>query len=220
MVDLLHAESLNDLWHCAAIKTAHSPNLDYVSCWYSFEKLERSIEYQWALDDVIDDIRFRLARAVLSDHVQATYARVLIDAPPRMTAGFMNGFCASTHLFVPMVVDHVSAIAVATFARRYKELVPRVNPTLKFAGIVGTMTSRPYLTADAEPAANAAETAVRAILGANDDYFMRKALMAHTPKISYSTEAGVPYLQRSATRPMFEAITDEIARRAPLRRGP
>jgi cellulose biosynthesis protein BcsQ len=219
MVDLLHRESLNDLWHGTAIKTAHSPNLDYVSCWYSFEKLERRMEYQWALDDVNDDIRFRLAQAILSGHVQTTYARVLIDAPPRMTAGFMNGFCASTHLFVPMVVDRVSAVAVGTFARRYKELVPKVNPALRFAGIVGTMTRRRHLAAAAEPAANAAENAVREILGGNDNYFIRNALMEHTTKISYSTEAGIAYLQQPATRPMFEAITDEIARRAPLRRG-
>jgi cellulose biosynthesis protein BcsQ len=218
MVDLLHGESLNDLWHGTAIKAAHSPNLDYVSCWYSFEKLERSMEYQWALDDVNDDIRFRLARAILSDHVQTTYARVLIDAPPRMTAGFMNGFCASTHLFVPMVVDRVSAVAVGTFARRYKELVPKVNPALRFAGIVGTMTRRRHLVTAAEPAANAAEKAVRDIVGGNDNYFIRNALMEHTTKISYSTEAGIPYLQQRATRPMFEAITDEIARRAPLRK--
>jgi cellulose biosynthesis protein BcsQ len=206
------------LWHGTAIKAAHSPNLDYVSCWYSFEKLERSMEYQWALDDVNDDIRFRLARAILSDHVQTTYARVLTDAPPRMTAGFMNGFCASTHLFVPMVVDRVSAVAVGTFARRYKELVPKVNPALRFAGIVGTMTRRRHLVTAAEPAANAAEKAVRDIVGGNDNYFIRNALMEHTTKISYSTEAGIPYLQQRATRPMFEAITDEIARRAPLRK--
>jgi chromosome partitioning protein len=217
LVDLLHGDTLNDLWHGTAIKRAH-PNLDYISCWYSFERLERGMEYRWALDDADDDIRYRLARAVLSDHVQTTYARVVIDAPPRMTAGFMNGFCASTHLFVPMVVDRVSAIAVGTFAQRYKELVTRVNTVLKFAGIIGTMTSVQHLTREAEPAANAAENAVRAILRTNDNYFMRNALMAHTPKISYSAEAGIPYLQQPATRPMFEAIADEIARRAPVRR--
>jgi cellulose biosynthesis protein BcsQ len=166
MVDLLHGDTLNELWHGTAVKQAH-PNLDYISCWYPFEKLERSMEYWWALDDAADDIRYRLARAVLSGYVQRTYARVFIDAPPRMTAGFMNGFCASTHLFVPMVVDRVSAIAVATFARQYKELVRRVNPLLRFAGIVGTMTSRRHLTREAEPAANAAENSVRAILRTN-----------------------------------------------------
>ena len=219
MVDLLHGDTLNErLWYGTAIKQAHS-NLDYVSCWYSFERLERGMEYCWALGDVSDDIRYRLARAVLSAHVQTTYARVFIDAPPRMTAGFMNGFCASTHLFVPMVVDRVSAIAVGTFARRYGELVPKVNPLLKFSGIIGTMTSRRHLTNDAEPAANAAESYVRATLRTNDNYFIRNALLEHTPKISYSAEAGIPYLQQPATRPMFEAIADEIERRAPPREG-
>jgi len=225
MVDLLHADTLNELWHGTAIKQAH-PNLDYISCWYSFEKLERNMEYLWALGETADDIRYRLARSILSNlpngeknHVQKTYARVFIDAPPRMTAGFMNGFCASTHLFVPMVVDRVSATAVGTFARQYKELVPRVNPILKFAGIVGTMTSVDHLTQRAAPAATDAEVVVRQILGTNDDYLFKDAVMRHTPKIANSTDAGIPYLQEPATRPMFEAIADEVARRAPLQGG-
>jgi cellulose biosynthesis protein BcsQ len=217
MVDLLHADALNPLWHGTAIKEAH-PNLDYISCWYPFEKLERNMEYLWALGDTGDDVRYRLARAILSNYVQTTYARVFIDAPPRMTAGFMNGFCASTHLFVPMVVDRVSAIAVSTFARQYRELVPRVNPVLKFAGIIGTMTSVDHLTQKAAPAATDAEASVRRILGASDDYLFRNAVMQHMPRIAYSTDAGIPYLQETATRPMFEAIADEIAGRAPLRR--
>jgi hypothetical protein len=89
-----------------------------------------------------------------------------------------------------MVVDRVSAIAVGTFARRYQVLVPRVNPTLKFAGIVGTMTSRRHLPRDAEPAANAAENTVRAILGTNDNYFLRNALMEYTPKIPILQKLG------------------------------
>jgi cellulose biosynthesis protein BcsQ len=159
MEDLLHADRLKDLWHGTAIKQAH-PNLDYISCWYSFEKLERNLEYLWALGETADDVRYRLARAILSEYVQTTYARVFIDAPPRMTAGFMNGFCASTHLFVPMVVDRVTAVAVATFARQYKQLIPKVNPVLRFAGIIGTMTSVGHLTQKAESAANDAERAV------------------------------------------------------------
>jgi cellulose biosynthesis protein BcsQ len=176
------------------------------------------MEYLWALGDTDDDIRYRLARAILSKYVQTTYARVFIDAPPRMTAGFMNGFCTSTHLFVPMVVDRVSAIAVGTFAGQYKKLVPKVNPVLRFAGIIGTMTSVDHLTQEATPATTDAEASVRRALGANDDYLFKNAVMRHTPRIAYSTDAGIPYLQEAATRPMFEAIADEIARRAPRRR--
>lgn len=216
-VDLLHRENLPELWSGAAIveRKVHR-NLDYVSCWYSFEKLERNMEYSWVLGEAQDDIRYRLARAVLSEHVQSKYQRVIIDAPPRMTAGFLNGFCASNYLFVPTVVDRVSAIAVGTFAKRFKTL-HSINPVLKFAGIVGTMTTVDYIPRAAAGAVQAAEDSVRKTLNSNDDYFIRNAVMRRTPKVSYSTEEGIAYLQESQTRPMFEALATEVAKRAPLK---
>ena len=216
MVDLLHGETLNELWSGTAIDQAH-PNLDYISCWYSFEKLERSMEYGWVLGDPQEDIRYRLARAILSEYVQTTYQRVIVDAPPRMTAGFMNGFCAGTHLFVPTVVDRLAAIAVGTFAAQTRKL-QLVNPVLKFSGIIGTMTAVNHITIDAAPAADAAESAVQNYLNSNDEFFIRNAVMRRTPKVGYSTEEGIAYLKQTETRPMFDAIADEVARRAPLKR--
>lgn len=215
MVDLLHGETLNDLWPGTAIVSAHK-NLDFISCWLPFEKLERNLEYLWVLDEGLADIRFRLARAVLSRPVQSNYDRVMIDAPPRMTTGFMNGFCASTHLFVPTVVDNVSATAVGTFARRFRRL-QHVNPVLSFAGIIGTMTTVARLTQSAQIIANTAESSVRAVLNSNSDYFIRNAVMMRTPNVSNSAESGIAYLQSPATQPMFKALADEIARRAPRR---
>jgi cellulose biosynthesis protein BcsQ len=218
MVEMLHHETLPEFWQKAAIVEGKAhPNLDYVSCWYSFERLERNMEYIWCLEETETDIRYRLARAVLSEHVQSTYQRVIIDAPPRMTTGFMNGFCASTHLFVPTVVDLVSAVAVGTFATRIRGLQP-TNPRLRLAGIIGTMTSVNYLPQDAVPAANAAEERAHKALNSNDNFFIRTAAMRQTPNIAYSTEAGIAYLQARKTRPMFEALADEVAHRAPLKK--
>jgi cellulose biosynthesis protein BcsQ len=221
-VDLLLEDALPTSWPRLAIDAA-SERLHYISCWYSFEKLERNLEYRWILDDTDDDIRFRLSRAVLSSHVQETYDRVIIDAPPRMTTGFLNGLCAATHLFVPTVVDNVSAVAVGTFARQFRELRSVLNPQIEFAGIIGTMTtllngSGPFtLPNNAEPAAARAEAVVRKILNSHSDFFIRGAVMARTPRVSYSAEDGIAYLQAPETRPMFDALADQIARRSPLR---
>jgi chromosome partitioning protein len=221
-VDLLLSDSLPLHWPQIAIKHV-SENLHYISCWYTFEKLERNLEYRWVLDDTEDDIRFRLARALLSAEVQRNYDRVIVDAPPRMTTGFLNGFCSATHLFVPTVVDHVSAIAVGTFAGRFRELRSALNPQIEFAGIVGTMTtlrsaSGPFDLPNAATAAAAdAERYVRKYLNSNASYFIREAVMARTPKVSYSAEEGIAYLQAQETRPMFKALADQIAIRAPLR---
>lgn len=218
MVDLLFADHLNELWHSAAIQKADD-NLDYISCWYSFEKLERQLEFLWAADESLDDVRYRLARAVHSPHVQKTYHRVLIDAPPRMTTGFINGVCASTHLFVPTIVDRVSAIAVGTFANQYKKLRDSANPLLEFSGIIGTMTPQQKLSRAASPAVDAANRAVKKVLNSGKDYFMRDATMVRTVKISHSTELGIPYLQDPKVREMFDVIGKAVAERAPIRRA-
>lgn len=218
MVDLLFADHLNELWHSAAIQKADD-NLDYISCWYSFEKLERQLEFLWAADESLDDVRYRLARAVHSPHVQKTYHRVLIDAPPRMTTGFINGVCASTHLFVPTIVDRVSAIAVGTFANQYKKLRDSANPLLEFSGIIGTMTPQQKLSRAASPAVDAANRAVKKVLNSGKDYFMRDATMVRTVKISHSTELGIPYLQDPKVREMFDVIGTAVAERAPIRRA-
>ena len=221
-VDQLMADSLPDNWSRLTVEKV-SDKLHYVSCWYSFEKLERNLEYRWVLSDTDDDIRYRLSRALLSPEVQNNYDRVIIDAPPRMTTGFLNGLCSGTHLFVPTVVDNVSATAVGSFARQFREIRSALNPQIEFAGIIGTMTTLlsargPFtLPRNAEPAASRAEAAVRRVLNSNGNYFIREAVMARTAKVSYSTEDGIAYLQAPETRPMFNALADQIAIRAPLR---
>ncbi len=221
-VDQLMGDELAAGWSKLAIEKL-SDRLHYISCWYSFEKLERNLEYRWVLNDTRDDIRFRLSRALLSQDVQDNYDRVIIDAPPRMTTGFLNGVCSATHLFVPTVVDSVSAVAVGTFARQFREIRSVLNPQIEFAGIIGTMTTLlngggPFtLPRNAEAAAVRAEAVVRKVLNSNADYFVRGAVMARTTKVSYSAEDGIAYLQASETRPMFNALADQIATRAPLR---
>jgi Mrp family chromosome partitioning ATPase len=83
-------------------------NLHFLPAFYTLEALERREEYRWVMDETQDDVRYRLARALLSDYVKETHKLVIIDAPPRMTLGFINGLCTSTHLLVPTVVDRPS----------------------------------------------------------------------------------------------------------------
>lgn len=217
LVDILFAESLNELWASASIKNA-SPRLDYVPCWYTFQNLERRLEYRWALNETDDDVRFRLARAVHSPYVQENYDRVIIDAPPRFTTGFVNGLCASTHLFVPSVVDRLSAAAVGTFAVQFKKVRDVANPVIEFSGIIGTMTPQQKLTPRAAAPMEMANEAVQRTLGSGRDYFMREATMARTVKVSYSTDDGIAYLQSDrGVRDMFAVIGRAVAERAPKR---
>lgn len=217
MVDMLFQEELNALWAGTAIQKA-ADNIDYVSCWYPFERTERVLEYAFAIDDSRDDIRYRLARAVLSADVQNTYARVIIDAPPRMTTGFVNGICASTHLFVPTVVDTLSATAVGTFATQFRKLRDAVNPILELSAVIGTMTTRQKVPHTALEIVTRTNTAVRTALSTKKDYLLQDATMVRTSKVPYSTDEGIPYLNTDAnTRGMFDVIGKAVAESAPAR---
>lgn len=218
--DLLFQPNLNEFWPDIAIESVPScPRLKFIPTNYSFEQLERRLEYSWVVGDQPYDVRFLLRRIILSDFVQSKFNRVVIDAPPRFTLGFINGIACSTHLFVPTVVDMTSAYAVGLFARQFDTLREVINPQISFRGIIGTMTSVERIADAARPAVKAAEDAARAALSTNDDYFLRDALMRRDAKVSYSTEAGIAYLQEPSTRPMFKRIADEIARRAPSKRS-
>lgn len=217
LIDLLFDDNLNELWASACIKRA-APNLDYIPCWYSFQNTERQLEYRWAMSETNDDVRLRLSRAIHSPQVQETYNRVIVDAPPRFTTGFINGLCASTHLFVPSVVDRLSAAAVGTFATQFKKVRDAANPVVEFSGIIGTMTPQQALSARSADPMERANQSVRRVLGSSVDYFMRNATMARTAAVSYSTDEGIAYLNADArTKKMFQNIGREISDRTDKR---
>jgi chromosome partitioning protein len=85
------------------------------------------------------DVRYGLARALLDPAIQKRFHRVIIDAPPRMTTGFVNALCASTHLVVPFVLDILSAERVGLFIGQLERMKPQLFPHLKPAGVIGTM---------------------------------------------------------------------------------
>lgn len=222
LIDFLFAENLDPNWTRLALKVVQD-NLSYIPAWYNFEQVERRIEYQWALRRTNDDARYRLSKALLSSDIQDNYDRILIDAPPRLTLGFINGFCTSTHVFVPTVVDRLSASAVGTFARQFKELRAVLNPGIDFSGIIGTMTflnthdplSLPQTAANA---ADDAERAAQVRLGTNAELFIRNPVIRRDKILARATENGIAYLNDSNIRPMFDALAKVIESKAPAKR--
>src|SRR5262249_9184670 len=132
-------DALAERWYAEILQV--TGDLHFLPAYYSLETVERREEYRWAMGETADDVRYRLARALLHPHLQETYKLVIIDAPPRMPLGFINGLCATPHLFVPTLLDAPSANAVSRFAQQFRRLVPTANPFLQFAGIIGTMTN-------------------------------------------------------------------------------
>lgn len=211
-IDQLLMEEMHDRWVTEILQIR--ANLHLIPASYSLEVLERREEYRWALDETDDDVRYRLARALLSDYVKQHFDIVLIDAPPRMTLGFLNGFCAATHIFVPTVVDYASARAVGHFARQFSRLVPAVNPLIAFAGIIGTLTNGgPQLPRVNAGVANATEAEVQKAFGDKRPYFIREAVMTRSAPLAAATDSGIAYWQVPNTQPMFNEIVKAIAAR-------
>lgn len=211
-VDSLLRPELPANWQATAVAPALK-GLDYISCFYSFERIERAVEYRWVLGDELQDVRYFLARCLLSDHVQDNYDRVIIDVPPRFTLGFINGLCASNYLFVPTIVDTTSAAAVGYFARQFSQL-KEINPVIRLSGIIGTRTANTSgtgLPGTQAAAAALAENGVRAALNSpNTDYFLRDAVIRHHVKLANATAVGIPYIQEESTREMFDALSKVV----------
>ena len=211
-VDQLLQDQLRPHWQNAILHV--NDNLHFLPAFYGLEALERREEYRWALGDTQDDVRYRLARAMLDDYVKATYTLVIIDAPPRMTLGFINAMCTSTHLFVPTVVDNPSALAIGRFAQQFSRLVPKVNPFLKFAGIVGTMTNRgPELPKVDKQVADLAESQASVELEKSPalfPLFIREAVMQRDTPLARAAASGIAYWKEPATQPIFKEIAKAI----------
>jgi chromosome partitioning protein len=217
-VDQLLLEKVHERWQTEILQVRK--NLHFIPANYNLEMIERREEYRWAIDETPDDVRYRLGRALLSDYVQEKFNIVLIDAPPRMTLGFLNGFCTSTHLFVPTVMDYASARAVGRFAQQFRRLVPTINPLLVFGGIIGTMTNAgPALPNVNIPVADAAETQAQNELREQGELeeqrplFIREAVMSRSAPLAASTDSGIGYWQVPKTQPMFDEIAKAILKR-------
>src|SRR5262252_1423265 len=110
-----------------------------IECDDPFGNFETRLLLEWLIGDCKDDVRYNLARVLHSAEVQSNFNRVIIDAPPRMTTGFVNALCASTHLIVPFVLDILSAERVGLFLRTVRRMRGQLFPHLELAGVVGTM---------------------------------------------------------------------------------
>src|SRR5215467_2424110 len=191
------------------------PGSMIVASTYALAAMENRlmIEYLLGDDRRYDDGRYRLATHLLSEDVGDTFDVALIDAPPRLTAATINGFCASTHLLVPTVYDKLSAEAVGTFLNGVRTLKNALNSQIDLLGLVGTLTHRQdSLIPREQNARNMAKDQIARVWGPNFHIFER-----HIPRKSAIAEAAggdIAFYHRDASvRSLFVALGDEIAGR-------
>jgi cellulose biosynthesis protein BcsQ len=183
------------------------PNVRLVTCGPTFDSFENRVLLRWLIGEVDDDVRYRLANLLLSDAVQNEFDLVFIDAPPRLTLGTVNALCASHNLIIPTIADALSVDATERFLQRANLFRP-LNPALKHAGIVASLTDvsalRGYETAAMEDAKSALSRwhGKGVVFARNVRYFA---------SLSRAAGRSIGYLEDSEVRSVFDALGDEVA---------
>jgi len=113
-----------------------------ISAFYDLARTDNRVMVEWLLEcyETESDPRYWMAAALHHPDVQAKYDCIVIDAPPRMVTGFVQALCASTHVLIPTILDHVSADAVDRFVTQLEQ-EKSLWPYLRVAGVVATMCS-------------------------------------------------------------------------------
>lgn len=206
-----------------------------VPTYYSLASVENRVMVEWLLDMRHSDIRYNLARALLSEQVQRRYSLVIIDAPPRLTTACVQALAAATHVLIPTVLDDMSAEAVGAFANQLS-VNQDIWPKLQLLGAVGTMTT--FNTApngilndgalnqfESEAFVSVRDTLKEALRSARkplrdhpgvfpiDCFIPSKAELGRAAghRIAYASSANTPALRD--IRDAFDRLGDEIDRR-------
>lgn len=177
-------------WIRETAKTVNKvPDARCISAYYTLSNTENRVMIEWLIGKTTRDIRYDLARALLSPAIQDRFDIILIDAPPRLTTASIQAFCTATHVIVPTVLDGVSAEAAGTFV---DQLVvnERLWPALWLLGIVGNMTDG--LTADENGVKD------RPLKDYEDD-----ARVAAQDAVASALASAGPALRASEKSPMF-----------------
>ena len=186
-----------------------------ITCGNAFSDHEAALQIKWLIGDFNDDIRYLLAELILSDVVQKNFDRVIIDAPPRMTTGFVNALCASTHLFIPTVLDQLSTDGVKTFLGEFQRLQGRLFPYLKLCGVLGTL--KRTKTDNMEDSESIAVAALKRTLNEKvgyDHYYWERLTMPRMEAFARAAGVRVAYPD-AAVREIVERVGGEIAEKAP-----
>lgn len=116
------------------------PTSRVIKAYYDLARAETKVLVHWLTGRFSRDARYNLAEILHSATVRESFDRIIIDAPPRLTASSIQAFAASTHVLIPTILDRLSGDAVASFV---DQLVVHKSiwPALKIVGVAPQLTS-------------------------------------------------------------------------------
>lgn len=177
---------------------------------FSLNRAENRAMLSWLVGEATLDARYSLLRLLTDDSVVREFDIVLLDTPPRWSTGTINALASSTHLVVPTILDNLAAANVGTFLQSASKLMRLdLNPSLRLAGVVGTMTNETDLDrTESDVYANLTQQ-VKAVWGDGDGVF--KTTIPQKSAISHAAGRTLVDLE------LFQAFGDELCRRIDLK---
>lgn len=135
---------LGELNGTSLLAQAHPSPLDSniypVSAFYDLARTENRLLVKWLIGDYPPSMPYNLHNLLSTPEIQERFQYVVIDAPPRMSAGMIQALAAGTHLLIPTILDELSAEAVTTFLNEVETLKQGgVCPHIKHMGVLGSM---------------------------------------------------------------------------------
>jgi chromosome partitioning protein len=187
------------------------PRSSFVSAFYELALFEDRMMVEWLLQENDgEDVRYRLASVLLQPQVQQKYNVVIIDVPPRLSAGTINALCASTHILIPTIFNPIAAEPVANFLNATTRLLHELNPAAKFIGVVETMALPSNVGKQpTEIGRGAVESALRRHPGV-------PILENKVPRGVAYASGNIAYLADPDARAIFNELGDEISQRVGL----
>jgi cellulose biosynthesis protein BcsQ len=201
-------------------------NLSLIPTGYRLNQQEQRVLTRWLLKMEPLDPRYRLARFLAKKKITDAYDIVIVDTPPRLSLGAINGLAAATHVVIPTILDGMSAENVATFIGQLQAWFMRdLNPRVQIAGIIGTMTPKNVLAHEFAEATTQ-ETALARIrkdtmdaTGFEPHIFERS--IPDTARFAQDAGRTIAYLDQRKTnedtRTVIEALGKEVAARIGLK---
>jgi cellulose biosynthesis protein BcsQ len=182
----------------------------FVSAFYDLALFEDRMMVEWLLQENDgEDVRYRLANVLLQRQVER-YDVVLIDVPPRLSAGTINALCASTHVLIPTKFNPIAAEPVANFLTATTRLLNQLNPAVRFAGVVETMSPPDNID---KRARGLGRSSIQSALGSHPGVTM---LENSLPQSVAFGAGGIAYLADAKARAIFDKLGDEISQRIGL----
>ena len=191
------------------------PNTSYVTAFYSLASIETKLMISWLMQSLRDgsaaDLRYALARILMSDSARERFDIVIIDCPPRLSTAAVNALCTSSDILIPSVPDGTSLEAVVNFTEMVSKLKAELNPSLRLAGIVPTMTTNLRLTTrERDELAALAKDAVH--FGGEPYIFKRN--IPHKAGIAGVAGTGIAYIDLGPDfKTLFGELGAEVAQR-------